>query len=211
MSKKTLSEVKSEADNLPIETHPFPPYIPDNAKILIMGTFPPGAHRWAIEFYYPNPTNDFWKMMGLIFYNDAFKLYNRETRQYDLPEIKSLLDRFGIALSDTGYKIRRLKGNASDKFLDIVEPQSISKLLDMMPECRAIASTGEKASEIIAVQTNSEPPKTGEMVDGNLNGRPLKIFRMPSTSRAYPLALEKKAEMYRKMLQEVGIFASANK
>ena len=39
-----------------LETHPFPPYLPPSAKVLIMGTFPPQPHRWAMEFYYPNRT-----------------------------------------------------------------------------------------------------------------------------------------------------------
>lgn len=48
----------TEFDNIPIEYHPWQPFIPDGAKILIMGTFPPGNHRWSMDFYYPNPTND---------------------------------------------------------------------------------------------------------------------------------------------------------
>ena len=54
-------------ENIEIENHPFPPFIPEGAKILIMGTFPPQPKRWNMNFYYPNRTNDFWKIMGLIF------------------------------------------------------------------------------------------------------------------------------------------------
>ena len=49
-----------------IERHPFPPFVPRNAKVLILGTFPPKPVRWSMEFYYPNKTNDFWRIMGLI-------------------------------------------------------------------------------------------------------------------------------------------------
>ena len=59
------------------ETHPWEPFIPPGAKILIMGTFPPGKHRWSMDFYYPNKTNDFWFMMGLIFFDDKYALYDR--------------------------------------------------------------------------------------------------------------------------------------
>ena len=201
----------STASETAIETHPFPPYIPDHAKLLIMGTFPPGPHRWAMDFYYPNPTNDFWKMMGLIFYNDAGRLYDRTTRQYDLSEIKSLLDRTGIALNDTGYRIRRLKGNASDKFLEIIEQRQLKSLLDLMPECLAVASTGEKAAEVIAQQTSTAAPKTGGMTETIYDGRKLMIFRMPSTSRAYPLALEKKADAYASMFRQAGILRPGSK
>lgn len=109
-------------DGIVTERHPFEPWVPDDAKVLIMGTFPPQPKRWSMEFYYPNRTNDFWYMMGLIYYGDRNALLVPGTKDFDLPRIKELLNREGIALHDTGRLIRRLAGNASDKFLDIVEP-----------------------------------------------------------------------------------------
>lgn len=188
-------------DTLPIERHPWAPYIPANARMLIMGTFPPAPHRWCMNFYYPNPTNDFWKMMGLVFYGDPTALYNPEQRTYDLEEIKMLLNREGIALHDTCQRIRRLKGNASDKFLEVVEPVNLAELLKMMPECDTLVTTGEKAAQVLASLINSEVPKVGEWTYGECEplNRHLKIWRMPSTSRAYPLALAKKAAYYARL------------
>ena len=185
-----------------IETHPWQPFVPDGAKVLIMGTFPPGSHRWSMDFFYPNRTNDFWFMMGLLFFGDKDALYDREARTFRLDEIKKLLTDKGIAMGDTGYRVRRLKGNASDKFLEIVEPVHLDELLGRMPSCRHIATTGEKAAGVLASLTGTEVPKMGECVttaDG------LTIWRMPSTSRAYPLALEKKAEYYRRLFEAAGI------
>lgn len=186
----------------PLERHPWPPFIPENAKILIMGTFPPGSHRWSMDFYYPNRTNDFWFMMGLIFAGDRFALYDKETKLFNLDAIKSLLTEKGIALNDTGLVIRRLKGNASDKFLEIVEPVHLRELLNKMPLCRTVATTGEKAAGVIASLTDTDAPKMGAMVT-SADG--LEIWRMPSTSRAYPLALDKKAEFYAKMFRHLNI------
>ena len=185
-----------------IETHPWEPFIPQGAKILIMGTFPPGNHRWSMDFYYPNPTNDFWRIMGLIFMADKNALYNTATRTFDLPAIKSLMTEKKIALNDTAHTVRRLKGNASDKFLEIIEPTSLKALLSRMPECVAVSTTGEKAAGVIAEQTDTRIPKMGtyEITTGGLE-----IWRMPSTSRAYPLAIEKKAEFYAAMLRHIGI------
>lgn len=181
-----------------IETHPFEPFIPENAKVLIMGTFPPGPHRWSMNFYYPNRSNDFWYMMGLIYFGKKDALLKPGTKDFDLDAIKKLLNEKGIALNDSGYRIRRLKGNASDKFLEILEPVNLSSLLEQMPECHTIATTGEKAAGVIASLTDTEIPKIGTKVvskDG------LSIWRMPSTSRAYPLKLEKKAEFYAELLR----------
>lgn len=62
-----------------------------------------------------------WKIMGHIFYADRFKFYNAEQRSYRLEEIKAFLTEQHIALYDTATRVRRLKDNASDKFLEIVE------------------------------------------------------------------------------------------
>ncbi len=186
----------------PVESHPWEPFIPAGARILIMGTFPPGNHRWSMDFYYPNRTNDFWFVMGHIFLGDRYALYDRQAKKFNLDAIKSLMTEKHIALNDTAWKIRRLKGNASDKFLEILEPVPLSDLLARMPDCNTVATTGEKAAAVIASITDTAIPRMGEMVTGN-DG--LEIWRMPSTSRAYPLALEKKAEYYASMFRHIGI------
>lgn len=143
---------------IPVETHPWAPYIPKGARILFLGTFPPQSHRWAMEFYYPNPTNDFWRIMGLIFTGDPDAYYIRPTRSYRLDAIKALLDREGIALADTGASVQRLRGNASDAHLHIVKPVDLPGLLAAMPECSIIATTGEKAAATIASITGTAVP-----------------------------------------------------
>lgn len=192
---------KSESD-VPLERHPFPPFTPKNARVLIMGTFPPQPKRWAMEFYYPNRTNDFWKIMGYLFFNNPNALYNPQTKQYDLPAIINLLNEKGIALSDTGAVVRRLKNNASDKFLEIVEPVNLKALLDKMLDLQAIATTGEKAGDTLAMITSTERPPIGSN-PAVWNG--IQIWRMPSTSRAYPLPLEQKAKSYALLFQSAGI------
>lgn len=196
---------QDESSDPIIYSHPWEPFVPAGARILMLGTFPPGDHRWAMDFYYPNPTNDFWKMMGIIFRNDAAALYDAATRTYRLDEIKCLLTERHIAMHDTAHKVIRLKGNASDKFLQIVEPVDLAGLLAKAPDITALCTTGEKATDVIAGLTGCVRPKMGEMAEGECDGRRLHIWRMPSTSRAYPLKVEKKAEYYRLMFEAEGI------
>lgn len=191
-----------ESSNIELESHPWEPYIPAGAKVLVMGTFPPQPKRWSMNFYYPNRTNDFWYMMGLIFFGDRKALLDADGRGFDLDRIKHLLDERGIALNDTARKIRRLRGNASDKYLEIVEPVPLAELLARMPGCHHVATTGEKAAGVIAAITGTEIPKMGEMVTAS-DG--LHIWRMPSTSRAYPLKLEKKADYYTRLFRAAGV------
>lgn len=183
-----------------IETHPFPPFIPQGARVLIMGTFPPPPKRWSMHFYYPNRTNDFWPMMGLIFGGDRHALYLPDGKNFDLDAIRTLLTEQGIALNDTGHRIRRLQNNASDKFLEIVEPVNLQALLVQMPQCQAIATTGEKAAQVLAELTRTEPPKMGQCV---MSPSGMALWRMPSTSRAYPLPLAEKAAYYRRLFDSL--------
>ncbi|MCM1093301.1 MAG: uracil-DNA glycosylase family protein [Lachnospiraceae bacterium] len=192
----------------PIEKHPWHPFIPEGARVLIMGTFPPGSHRWSMDFYYPNRTNDFWKIMGLLFLNDPKALYDNATGNFNEESIKELMTQRHIALNDTAREVRRLKGNASDKFLEILKPVPLYDLLDKMPDCHTIATTGEKAAGVIAEITGTRLPKMGEMITMPPTPRhpsELKIWRMPSTSRAYPMALEKKAAYYAELLRSAGV------
>ncbi|MDO4319272.1 MAG: uracil-DNA glycosylase family protein [Bacteroidales bacterium] len=197
--------MNDNAERLPIETHPWQPWLPASSRVLIMGTFPPGAHRWSMDFYYPNPINDFWRIIGLIFSGDRDMLYDPKTRAFDLNAIKHLLDRKGIAMSDTVYKARRLAGNAADKFLDVVEPNDIAALLERIPMCRDIATTGEKAAMIAAEQTGTDVPRMGAYAETVFAGRDVRVWRMPSTSRAYPLKIDKKAAFYADLLRHAGI------
>ncbi len=183
----------------PLERHPWGPYIPENARYLFLGTFPPKAERWSMPFFYPNKINDFWRVMGLIFMNDRNALWDNNGGRFNLEAIKALLDRYQIAMWDTAMAVRRLKDNASDKFLEIVEPIDLATLLDEHPTITTIVTTGEKATGVIASQAGIEIPAIGVPTSCHIGNHHFTLWRMPSTSRAYPLALEKKADAYRKV------------
>ena len=186
-------------EQLAIERHPWPPFVPAGARYLFLGTFPPQEHRWSMPFFYPNLTNDFWRIMGLIFLGNRDALWDAEQGRFNLDAIKSLLNREHIALWDTGMAVRRLKGNASDKFLEIVEPIDLATLLDENPTISHIITTGEKATGVIAVQAGVELPSIGAPVACRVGCHAVTLWRMPSSSRAYPLPLDKKAEAYKKI------------
>ena len=185
--------------NHAIERHPWPPYVPNGARYLFLGTFPPKPERWSMPFFYPNRINDFWRVMGIIFLGDRDALWDNENRRFDLDAIKRLLNKEGIALWDTAMAVRRLKDNASDKFLEIVEPIDLSALLELHPTITDVIATGEKAASVVAAQAGVEVPAIGVPVDCCVGRFPIRLWRMPSTSRAYPLSLEKKADAYRRV------------
>ena len=104
----------------------------------------------------------------------------------------------------------REHGNASDKFLQVVETVDLAAILAQMPDCRRICTTGGKATEILLdIQGGGiKMPKTGETVPFPFAGRDLTLTRLPSTSRAYPLSLAKKAAAYRAFFEAAGLLTA---
>ncbi|GHS94131.1 DNA glycosylase [Bacteroidia bacterium] len=158
-----------------------------------------------MEFYYPNLNNDMWRVMGLIFFDDKNYFVDTAHKTFRKELIINFLTEKRIALFDTATVVRRLKDNAADQFLEIVEATDIRKLLQQLPDCKALAVTGQKAMDTLRTQLQVEEPAVGKSTEFVFGNRPMQLFRMPSTSRAYPLKLESKAAMYEKMLQEIGI------
>lgn len=188
-----------------IERHPFEPFLPAGAKVLMLGSFPPQPKRWSMEFYYPNFINDMWRIVGLIFFNDKDRFVDNAAKRFRLGDIVDFCTRTGIAMYDTATEVCRLKDNASDKFLEVVTPTDIPALLRQIPQCKAIVTTGEKATETLCRTFGATPPATGEYSEFIFEGCKMRLYRMPSSSRAYPLSLDKKAAAYRSLFSDLGM------
>lgn len=178
------------------ELHPLQPFLPDGARTLMLGSFPPARHRWCMDFFYPNYINDMWRIFGLCLYGDKNHFVDEEHRTFRREAIVEMLHEQGIALYDTAAVVRRLKNTASDKDLEVVEPTDLSALVRQLPLLQNIVTTGEKATGLLAAHFGIQAPRVGAYTDFTFEGRPLRFYRMPSSSRAYPLRLEKKAEYY---------------
>ena len=184
---------------IPSERHPFEPFLPENATMLFLGSFPPQPKRWSMPFFYPNWTNDFWRVMGLLFHEDRYWFSVPGEKRFDQARVEAFCREQGLALYDTACEVRRLQDNASDKFLEVVTATDIPALLDRIPACRALVTTGQKATDVIVETFGCPEPPMGGCTPLSIAGRALSFWRMPSTSRAYPLALEKKADVYRRL------------
>ena len=185
-----------------IEEHPLQPFLPKNAKMLFLGSFPPPKTRWSMEWFYPNWINDFWRIQGVIHFDDKNYFEIKGEKRFDKERIMSFCEEKRMAFFDTARKVCRLKDNADDNFLDILEPTDVFALLHQMPSCSVVVTTGGKASEEICAYFNSKGidvkvPKVGENVSINSDLWTGVWWRMPSSSRAYPMKLEKKAEYYK--------------
>ena len=147
-------------ESIPIEIHPLTPFLPSSSKVLMLGSFPPQQKRWCINFYYPNFTNDMWRILGLLFFGDKLIFVDQKNKTYYKDKIVDFLNEEGISIFDTATSIRRLQDNASDKFLEVVKPTNIKHLLNQIPLCEAIITTGEKATAIIQEQLSIKDRKS---------------------------------------------------
>lgn len=176
-----------------IEAHPLQPFIPERACLLMLGSFPPPRKRWSMDFFYPNFLNDMWRIYGLIYRGDKNAFVDLEHKRFRREELIDFLTDLGVALYDTAENVRRQNGNASDKYLEIVRQTDVRHLLSRMPDCRAIAATGQKSVETLGENLQLPSlPAIGQWVPYRFQDREIRCYRMPSTSRAYPLALEKR-------------------
>ena len=190
-------------DRLPVEKHPLEPFLPESAKILMLGSFPPQKKRWCMDFFYPNWNNDMWRIWGFIAKGDKNYFILPNSKRFDKEKIEHFCRETGLALYDTAEEVIRLKNNASDNFLQIVKPTELEALLQKIPECHTIVATGQKSAEVLQTVTNSPSIAVGECVKANFAGRELTIWRMPSSSRAFPRSIEWKATYYRKVLSSI--------
>lgn len=225
-----------------IEYHPLAPFLPAGARVLMLGSFPPPRERWCMDFFYPNPQNDMWRIIGHVFFGDkthfevsccaiprleaprdgkqqtsqqtiqqttqqttqqaiqqAIRRSTGRKKGFDYEAIVAFCGEQGIAIFDTAQAVRRLQGNAADEHLEIVERTDIAALLQQIPECHDLCCTGGKAANTLADILHTATPQTGEYIDTVFNDRSIRFWRMPSTSRAYPLSFDKKAAAYQHM------------
>ncbi|KWW31701.1 MAG: hypothetical protein AUK63_395 [bacterium P3] len=200
-----LTPVEPPDAGMAVERHPLNPFLPGNARLLMLGSFPPPRKRWCMDFFYPNRTNMMWEVFGEVFFDDSRRLVDAGNRTFRRQEIEALLQEKGIAVFDTAMAVRRLSGNASDKDLEVVERTDIPALLEQIPQCRDIVCTGQKSFSVLAGDYGVAVPAMGSYSEFGLSGRAMRLWRMPSTSRAYPMPLAQKASYYRRMMHAAGI------
>ena len=145
-----------------------------------------------------------WRIFGIIYFGDKLHFVDVENKTYRLDAIKEFLKEKGVAIYDTAQQVIRTKNTASDKDLQVVEPSDLDGMLRQLPECRAVLTAGQLATRIFSEHFGiKEKPEMGGFVEFEFEDRKLRLYRMPSSSRAYPMAVEKKAEYYRKMFEDI--------
>ena len=116
--------------------HPIPPFYDETSQILILGSFPSVKSRES-RFFYGHPQNRFWKLMTL--------LYGEEAVPVTIEEKAALLKRHHIAAWDSIHACD-IQGS-SDSSIRNVEPNDFGPILSAAP-IRQIFTNGKKSHEI---------------------------------------------------------------
>ena len=128
-----------------METHPFGPFFPNDAKVLIVGTFPSLSHQ---GFYYTSPSNLMWPIFEKIFNTTLSCGVN-----WDICAIKYLCEQKGIALCDIGLLIERKEESSEDENLIFLQELDLKKMLSKyLPKCTTVLCTGDTAYKHAAKQ-----------------------------------------------------------
>lgn len=112
------------------ETHTFSPFVPPNARILILGSFPgkEQTQKQTVpeQWFYGSPRNQFWKILSSVFHTPLF------TRS----EKQKLFSEQGIGITDILLKIRRKENTNADEQLEILEYNYfvIREILEQHPQ-----------------------------------------------------------------------------
>ena len=107
-----------------IETHPFKAFVPENASVLILGSFTSKKPNENInyDFYYANGRNQFWSIIEKV-YNLSLDTTKKK---------QELFSKLGIAISDIIYQCERKSNSSLDTNLVnfIYNFEAIEKILE---------------------------------------------------------------------------------
>ncbi|MDW8848916.1 hypothetical protein SD960_02335 [Flavobacterium sp. MMLR14_040] len=195
-------------NNFEVETHPWQPFIPKKADKLLLGTFPTHPrNRKTYEFFYPNPNNDFWK---IIFEIAGLNIENSQKKD-PVRLRKKVLTQLGLGIADICHMIYRQKTSSNDNALFPIEFTDIFLLLENHPIITTIVVTSSsKNSSTLAwlhqyCSLNGNPfiiptgklPKTATL---HFNNKIINIEIIPSTSRQSRIKGDERLEMYKNAL-----------
>ena len=128
--------VKGSSDKA-IEYHPWNHFIPENARTLIIGTFPTALRNWSFDFFYPNKRNLLWKILADI---NGTAIIN-ESGENAVSERKAILTSLRVGVTDMGKCIERNGGSSLDEQLCLKEAMDILALLESNPTIKRLILT----------------------------------------------------------------------
>lgn len=127
-----------------VHEHPYPPYIPENATKLIVGTLPPPRFSTGdlkpgdVNFCYGSIDGQLWPILDKIF-NLNLIFENTETA---ILQRKTFLKSRGIGICDIVASAERDKIDASDLGMQNIQLRDLISYLKQFPKIDTLLFTG---------------------------------------------------------------------
>tara|TARA_R110000751_G_scaffold295666_1_gene404080 strand:- start:978 stop:1637 length:660 start_codon:yes stop_codon:yes gene_type:complete len=124
--------------------HPYPPFIPENATKLIVGTLPPPRFTTGelkegdVDFCYGSRDGQLWTILDKIFDLDL----KYETTAQAIAQREHFLKKRGIGICDMVASAKREKIDASDIGMMDVELRDLVAILQQNPSIDTLLFTG---------------------------------------------------------------------
>ncbi len=124
--------------------HPYPPFIPENATKLIVGTLPPPRFTTGelkegdVDFCYGSRDGQLWLILDKIFGLDL----KFETTAQAIEQRENFLKQNNIGICDMVASARRDKIDASDIGMQEVELRDLIAVLQQNPKIETLLFTG---------------------------------------------------------------------
>lgn len=190
------------------ETHPFETYIPENCRVLTLGTFPAKKKDRRFSFFYPSARNRFWEVMG--------KVSGIAVNAFEDPmaarERKHILDKLELGLADLGKRVLRQGDSSMDINIFPIDFQDIFALIDRHPSIKYLVLTskskGNSATDWFKaycklnsvnfkIDKKAPYPHKIELKTAN---RTITVVVLPSTSTACPYSTDELIAYYSDLL-----------
>ncbi len=168
-----------------LEIHPDWYYNKPKMRTLILGSFPPHFNKRKFEFYYPNPQNNFWKILAQI---SAHSLQNFEGAAA-VNERKQILKRLAIGVENMGQKILRQGKSSKDTDIEILAYHSIIEIINQHPELEIIILAGYSAKHSTLVSFLKYCEQTGIPFDQPEKIKPEVCFHIHIKQRRIPCVI----------------------
>ncbi|MFW6231103.1 MAG: uracil-DNA glycosylase family protein [Nanoarchaeota archaeon] len=176
-----------------IESHPYPPFIPKHATVLILGSFPPRRTyidkegNQILSFFYQSKRNQLWKILEAIY---GARLYHRiedESIEENVERKKEFLAEHNIAIADIIKICRRKRpGSALDVDMEVLKLQPIDQLLRDNPSLQAVLCTSAYVYDLMRK---------------NFGDIGADLIKLPSPSPRHILPFDEKARRYKEILE----------
>lgn len=188
-----------------IEIHPWKYFLPTNSTKLIIGTFPSAIKNRSFDFFYPNKTNLFWKLLAKAANINLQYFAGLEA----IRERKQILEKLRLGITDMGYEVIRHDGSSLDEKLRVIRYMDIFSILDQQAQITKLlftSSSGPSSAsgwfleylrryDIVCQFPKGSKPLKSEF---QYKGRTIElvILYSPSQRAANRITFEKLFEMY---------------